>query len=151
VNILISSRFIPRPCSNKRLRTLVFRTLKCVRATQLLSRAEVSVRIVGLNEMRRLNRLHRGKDRPTDVLSFPQGEGWRMPRPPKGPIPMGDVVICWPVTKKQAEKRGIPPREEAEMLFVHGLLHLLGWDHDGPRKERAMFDMQNRVLNRRKN
>jgi probable rRNA maturation factor len=66
-----------------------------------------------------LNRDYRGKDKPTDVLSFPQG--------PETDV-LGDIVISVPTAARQAEERGHPVGQEVEWLFLHGLLHLLGYD-----------------------
>jgi probable rRNA maturation factor len=66
-----------------------------------------------------LNRDYRGKDKPTDVLSFPQG-------PETGVL--GDIVISVPTAARQAAERGQPVGQEVEWLFLHGLLHLLGYD-----------------------
>lgn len=68
-----------------------------------------------------LNRRFRGKDCPTDVLSFPQA-------PESGLL--GDVILCEPYLRRQAEALGHPAQAEAEWLFVHGLLHLLGHADD---------------------
>lgn len=95
--------------------------------------------------MRALNRRHRGVDRDTDVLSFPQWKG-RVPRSEAGMVPLGDVVVCLPRLRRQAREAGRSDRAEAALLFVHGLLHLLGYDHATRRGEREMFSLQKRVL-----
>lgn len=86
--------------------------------------------------MRTLNRRYRGKDRPTDVLSFPMREG-RFSRVRKELL--GDIVICVPAAARQARSAGGTLREEIDRLLVHGLLHLLGYDHErGGREARRM-------------
>lgn len=82
--------------------------------------ARVSVTFLGRDTMRRLNREHRGHDRPTDVISFGLAA-------PDGPV--GDVYVCAWVAAREARSRGIPLREEIIRLVVHGVLHVLGWDH----------------------
>ena len=73
--------------------------------------------------MRRLNRTYRGKDAPTDVLSFPGQET------PEGPH-LGDVVIAVPVARRQAEAAGHSSERELRVLLLHGVLHCLGYDHE---------------------
>jgi len=98
-----------------------------------LSSAELSVLLVSDPAIRVLNRQHRAQDRPTDVLSFPLGE-----TPGAGtPRLLGDVVISLPTAARQAKSRKRPVFDEARFLLAHGLLHLLGYDHDTrPRKRR---------------
>jgi probable rRNA maturation factor len=98
-----------------------------------LSSAELSVLLVSDPAIRVMNQRHRGQDRPTDVLSFPLGE-----TPGAGaPRLLGDVVISLPTAARQAKSRRRPLFDEARFLLAHGLLHLLGYDHDTkPRKQR---------------
>jgi probable rRNA maturation factor len=91
---------------------------------------ELTVRVTGDRELRRLNSRFLGEDHATDVLSFPSGElesGY-----------LGDVAVSWPAVTRQAEAFGHPAEVEAALLVVHGLLHLLGWDHAAPEEERTM-------------
>jgi probable rRNA maturation factor len=92
--------------------------------------AQLTVRVTGDRELRRLNREFLGEDHATDVLSFPSGDvasGY-----------LGDLALSWPAVARQAEAFGHTPEAEAALLAVHGLLHLLGWDHATPEEERAM-------------
>ncbi len=86
---------------------------------------DVVVRFVDADAMRDLNARWRGRDAPTDVLSFPCDA-----TAPDGRRHVGDIAICWPVTVEQARRRRHPPEREAALLALHGLLHLLGWDHE---------------------
>jgi probable rRNA maturation factor len=107
-----------------------------------LDGAELSVLLVADGEMRRLNRDWRGKDRPTDVLSFAQGEG-------AGAAPdglLGDVVISVDTARRQAHTGRRPLGREAERLLVHGLLHLLGYDHERSAREAARMKRKEREL-----
>jgi probable rRNA maturation factor len=91
---------------------------------------ELTVRVSGDRELRRLNRRFLGEDHATDVLSFPSGElesGY-----------VGDLALSWPAVVRQSAAFGHPPDVEAALLVVHGLLHLLGRDHAEPEEERAM-------------
>jgi rRNA maturation RNase YbeY len=92
--------------------------------------AQLSVRVTGDRELRRLNREFLGEDHATDVLSFPSGD-------PDGSY-LGDVALSWPAVSRQASAFGHPWDVEAALLVVHGLLHLLGWDHASPSEEREM-------------
>lgn len=93
-------------------------------------RAEMTVRLTGDRELRRLNRRFLGEDHVTDVLSFPAGD-------PAGGY-LGDLALSWPAIRRQAEAYGHEAQTEAALLLVHGLLHLLGWDHAGARAEAEM-------------
>ena len=84
------------------------------------ARGSLTVAIVPDGRVRVLNRLYRGTDRPTDVLSFPAGE----------PDQLGDVVIALGVARKQASAAGHSLGTELRVLALHGLLHLLGYDHE---------------------
>ena len=92
------------------------------RAARLRAR-EVSVLFCADGRMRSLNRRYRGLDRPTDVLSFPAGQG-----PSDGFL--GDIVISVPYASRSARRRDEPPAREIDRLLVHGLLHLAGYDHE---------------------
>lgn len=99
-------------------------------------RAEISVLLTGDDEIRALNRRYRGIDKATDVLSFPQGDReewisvwWEE---------LGDIVISVPTAEAQAREYGHGLQREIAFLFVHGLLHLLGFDH-GDEAERAQM------------
>lgn len=106
---------------------------------------EVSLLLVGDEEMRALNRDWRGRDRTTDVLSFSQLEGDAGPAPEGRPL--GDVVLSLPTAARQAAARGRPLEAEVAELVVHGLLHLLGWDHERSTAEaRRMFARQRAIL-----
>jgi probable rRNA maturation factor len=110
--------------------------------------ATVSVSFVGDAAMRRLNRVHRGKDRTTDVLSFPLYEPFSAPkRGPRGApeVLLGDIVVSVDVAARQAAEYGATLKAEIERLLVHGLLHLLGHDHEAPR-ERARMERAERRL-----
>jgi probable rRNA maturation factor len=93
--------------------------------------------------MRSLNRRYRGKDRTTDVLSFPMREG-RFSRVRQELL--GDIVICMPVAARQARSAGGTFREEIDRLLVHGLLHLLGYDHERGRKEARRMEARERSM-----
>jgi len=89
-----------------------------------LHEGELSILLVEDEEIRELNRRYRGKDQPTNVLSFPMGEGG-------GPYPLlGDVVISTQWAEREAEEQGVGMQEEMAWLLAHGILHLLGYQHE---------------------
>lgn len=98
--------------------------------------ARVTVRYVAEAEARRLNRQYRGKDYPTNVLSFPYGDA---------PL-QGDVVICAPVVAREAREQGKDVRAHHAHLLVHGLLHLVGHDHERPADAARMERLERRIL-----
>ncbi len=94
---------------------------------------EVSLSFVDIPEMAMLNETYRHKEGPTDVLSFPMDEVGSEDALEDGdwdePIPLGDIVIAPEVAAEQAPRYGSTFDEEVELLIVHGVLHLLGYDH----------------------
>jgi probable rRNA maturation factor len=108
------------------------RVARRVLAAAGLDGLEVGVRFVDDDEMRALNRAWRGKDRPTDVLSFSAHEGEPMPGLEHV---LGDLVVSLDTAKAQALSLGHTFDEEVAVLIAHGLLHLLGLDHERGRAE----------------
>ena len=114
--------------------------------------AELSVLLVDEQTMTELHERWMGEPGPTDVLAFPMDE-LRPPhlggnREDPGPEPglLGDVVLCPQVAAEQAEKAGHSTQDELELLCVHGILHLLGYDHAEPEEHAAMFGAQDQLL-----
>lgn len=109
--------------------------------------AVVSVTIVDDRAMRRLNRRHRGKDRPTDVLSFPfDGSAEPFPRAVDAPRTLGEIVISLPTVRRQAATIGRTVGGEFALMLAHGTLHLLGYDHETASQEQRMFGLQHEAL-----
>lgn len=104
---------------------------------------ELSVALVGDERMRELNRDWRGKDRTTDVLSFSQVEGEDMPE--ASPM-LGDVVVSVDVLRRQAADGGWAVEEELARLLLHGVLHLIGYDHEDEGDARVMRAEEARVV-----
>lgn len=116
---------------------------------------EVSLTFTDDAGIRELNRTYRGIDRPTDVLSFPMRETsagepaivWPDMEAENGEDDLlGDVVISVPRAREQSEAYGHSLEREIGFLFVHGFLHLIGYDHDSEAAEKAMFEKQERIL-----
>jgi probable rRNA maturation factor len=107
------------------------------------AKSELSVRIVGRAESRKLNAHYRGKDYPTNVLSFPS-TAMEMP----GPRPLGDLVICPQVLRAEAREQQKTLRAHWAHLVVHGTLHLIGYDHERDDDARRMERREIAVLRR---
>jgi probable rRNA maturation factor len=99
--------------------------------------AELSVALVDDAAIHALNRDYRSKDKPTDVLAFAMEEGTPSPRG-HGARVLGDVIVSIDTAAKQAGRRRRPLLDELTMLLAHGLLHLLGYDHQTDEEEREM-------------
>jgi probable rRNA maturation factor len=91
--------------------------------------------------VRALNASYRGLDKPTNVLSFPAGSG-----PRDGVIPLGDIVLAVETIAREAEEQGIAPVQHLQHLVVHGLLHLLGYDHETEDEAQEMESLEIEVL-----
>lgn len=119
------------------------------------ARGELGVRVVGAAESRRLNARFRGKDRPTNVLSFPPAPLPRRPFPAPasrgrdgGARPLGDLVICAQVVRAEARAQSKPLKAHWAHLVVHGALHLIGYDHARQAQARRMERREIAVLRR---
>ena len=108
-------------------------------------RAEISLTLVSLEEIRELNRDYRDVDRETDVLSFPQFECVE-DMPEFGELCLGDVVICLDKVEEQAKEFGHSFERELIYLFVHSLLHLLGYDHMEEEEKKEMRQREEQVM-----
>ena len=111
--------------------------------------AELSILLVDVDYMAELNHRWMDGDGPTDVLAFPMDESSvdHGPGEPGGePALLGDIVLCPEVAAKQAAGAGHSAAEELHLLTVHGVLHILGYDHAEPEEEREMFGLQARLL-----
>lgn len=102
----------------------------------------LSLKICNDREIQQLNKTYRGIDRATDVLSFP------LPfvDPQSDEEYLGDIIISFPTAKKQAKEHKQTIEDELTFLFLHGLLHLLGYDHEDAAEEKAMFALQDTLF-----
>lgn len=96
---------------------------------------ELVVVFVNSGEMRRMNRQYRGKDYATDVLSFDSAEEGVM----------GEIILCMPTIRAQSKRTGLSARGELGYMLVHGVLHLLGYDHGKRADKLKMFAMQDEI------
>lgn len=107
--------------------------------------ADLTVRIVGREEGCRLNERFRGPPRATNVLSFPFDAP---PGAPAGEGGLGDIVLCAPVVNREARDQGKPRADHWAHLVVHGVLHLLGFEHDTPAAAARMEGLERGILAR---
>lgn len=111
--------------------------------------AELSMVLLDTNAMADLHMRWMDLPGPTDVMSFPMDElepGGRPDAPDPGPSMLGDIVLCPQFAAKQAEAAGHSLGHELALLTVHGVLHLLGYDHAEPEEEKEMFALQRQLL-----
>jgi probable rRNA maturation factor len=111
---------------------------------------EISVRLTTDEEVHALNRQYRGKDKPTNVLSFPMIQPDLLETVSQnsddGEVLLGDIVLAHGVCVAEAAERGIGVAEHATHLLVHGTLHLLGYDHLGDGEAEAMEEIERQAL-----
>lgn len=102
----------------------------------------LSIKITGDREIRDLNSVYRGMDQTTDVLAF-EADYYD---PDLESRYLGDVVISYPRAADQAQKRGHPVESELQLLVIHGVLHLLGYDHGSAEEKESMWQIQDQAL-----
>lgn len=115
--------------------------LWAVNALRKKNTGEMTIRIVGKKEMTQLNGYYRGKQKPTNVLSFPCSV--------KLPIKvLGDIAICAPVVNKEAREQNKSREAHWAHMITHGVLHLLGYDHEKTRDAKVMETLEIKLLKR---
>ena len=103
---------------------------------------EIVLRLIDEPESTALNTQYRGQKKPTNVLSFPYEED----TPPGEIDPLGDIALCAPVIRREAAAQGKAPEAHWAHMVIHGVLHLLGYDHDEDDAARAMEEEETAVL-----
>ena len=113
---------------------------------------EVGLVFTDSETVKQLNRDYRGVDEPTDVLAFymlPQkGADSSFALPPDGVTRLGEVIISYPQAVAQAREQGHSPERELALLVIHGILHLLSYDHEEPEEESKMRERERELLER---
>ena len=144
-----SRRGIPHSLSLAHWAQAAFAVAKAPRAARN-STANLTIRVVGTAESRVLNRTWRGKDKPTNVLSFPSGDfvADKLVAPVFGEALLGDLAICAPVVAREAREQDKPAKAHWAHMVVHGVLHLLGYDHENDRDAEAMEAREVAILRR---
>ncbi len=120
------------------------KVIKKVGKFEKVKKCIFSITFVGNDEIQKLNKEYRGIDRVTDVISFAFEDSEKL----KSTIRvLGDIYICIPRMQEQAKEYGHSEKRELSFLVVHGLLHLLGYDHQTKEEENVMFTKQELILN----
>ncbi|MBC8275426.1 MAG: rRNA maturation RNase YbeY [Chloroflexi bacterium] len=128
--------------------------VRTIEAEGIPSPAEMGLVITDSKTIQKLNKTYRGEDKPTDVLAFHMIPGTsqepelRFVGPPDGIHHLGEVVISYPQAIEQAQEQGHGVAQELALLIVHGVLHLLGYDHELPEEEQKMKARENEILKR---
>ncbi|MBU0645972.1 rRNA maturation RNase YbeY [Patescibacteria group bacterium] len=104
---------------------------------------QVSLAFVSPARIKILNRDYRGQNRVTDVLSF----AFQKASSAQADQLLGEILICYPQAKKNAQADGLPVQQEINRLIIHGLLHLFGFQHHTAKKAEQMFKLQEQILN----
>lgn len=128
------------------LRTFLDQVGRAILDFEKVDNAWVSFLITSDEEIRALNHQYRNIDASTDVLSFPQMEPEEIAQPTDWPKPLGDVVISWETAVRQAQEYGHSLLRELAFLAVHGVLHLLGYDHTEDRERLLMREKEEAIL-----
>jgi probable rRNA maturation factor len=130
-------------------REAIAATLARVPDSHSLAQAEVSVLLADDVTVRALNASYRGRDRPTNVLSFPMFEDAcaRGPGPsPAGTVPLGDIVLAFETVRDESHAEAKPLPHHVSHLLIHGCLHLLGYDHQNATDAAVMEELERDVL-----
>ena len=137
-NVFITEEYVDEDVDVEKLEKILQEMLDYLK----LKNVEVSVLLVDNKEIKKLNEEWRGKDKPTDVLSFPINE-----EAPYGCKLLGDIVISVPYAKEHAKEFGNTFQEEMVRLLAHGLLHLLGYDHERSEEDaKIMFQKEKELI-----
>ena len=123
--------------SKKKIKETVVKIIRRERIS-----GDVSIHAIGERRMAALNRLYRGRSNPTDVLSFPAREGEAAFRQTE----LGDIFLCPGYIRRQAKRFGVSGEEECLRSLIHGMLHLLGYDHQRRAESAEMFRRQEKYL-----
>lgn len=142
IDISVTSTISKAP--GKKWAENIFRAVESVvPKTKRKRLGSLAVFFVGERRMQTLNRSYNGTDRPTDVLAFPsQTNKW----PNTGKEELGDVVLCLSYIDKQARRFGVGTKQERARMLIHGVLHLLGYDHKNKAQAKIMFGLQEKAL-----
>jgi len=145
-NITVEIQVAPRFAEEVDAELLRHVAVEALRREGVEGEIALSVVITDNEAVRELNRQFRGVDAPTDVLAFGSGEENEFITAPGEPAYLGDVVISYPRAVVQAEEYNHSVDRELALLTVHGLLHLLGYDHVGEEERARMWVRQDEIL-----
>ena len=139
---------INRPYAAAVKRAWLKRVLQETLRVENVAVAEVSLVITGDARIHQINRIYRQVDAPTDVIAFALTEGATegFVSPPDGILHLGEIVISYPTAVRQAAEHGHSVQQELAVLIVHGILHLLGYDHVLSGQARKMKNRERKIL-----
>ena len=146
INILIDKEF------KKQVKSTWLKNLarQIQTAENVSAKSEMELVITGDEEIHKLNLKYLDEDRPTDVLSFPMNEQLEAApvfvKVPDGKSHLGEIIISYPTAVIQAEEHRHSVNREIVILLIHGILHLLGYDHDIPEREQVMHNRESAIL-----
>lgn len=146
--ILVDVQVVPQYADHVDAAIVERAVAQTLRAEQIAGPVEISILIADDAELHRLNQTYRGVDAPTDVLSFAEEDSESaFVRPPDAPRYLGDIAISWDRVVAQAAEYGHSRERELAFLVVHGVLHVLGYDHErGPVDEADMRAREEWIL-----
>jgi probable rRNA maturation factor len=121
------------------------RAISAAAAPMRLKQSELAIVLTDDSAIRALNRRWRGRDKATNVLSFP---AHGLVPPGSGPRPLGDIVIAYETMTREAQEQGLPLTHHLTHLAVHGFLHLLGYDHESDTEAETMEQLERDILAR---
>jgi probable rRNA maturation factor len=143
VDVMVQSR---RWTAQPRAASIVRKAIAAAAKAASTRRAELAIVLTDDSAIQALNREWRGHDAPTNVLSFPAQQQTRAQR--GAPVALGDIVIAYQTTAREAVSEGKPFRNHLAHLAIHGFLHLLGYDHETDGEADAMERLEVRILKR---
>lgn len=151
--MLLIKNFTKAKINEKFLRRVIKQAIENIPALKSIADLEIDLAIVGEKKMKTLNRIWRGKDGVTDVLSFESGQLGKKGRDfvfaPRSNFHLGEIIICYSVAARQAREDGNFLDKEMATLLIHGILHLAGFDHEKSAQEaRKMFRLQAKIAER---
>ena len=153
--MIVTELAVEAPWPDSLSKTVEQAVLAAVEATphgdlsQMPAMVEISVRLTSDEEVHTLNRQYRQQDKPTNVLSFPMVQPDLidgLADTDDGEVLLGDIVLAYGVCEREATERGVPMIDHATHLIVHGVLHLLGYDHMTEQQAEAMESIERDVL-----
>ena len=150
INNLIKAR-ISQSFIKKTIQSVLRKLKACPGAKRRIKKAEISIALVDKKTIRRLNKMYRGINKVTDVLSFnysPLVKGVRGLSPNNQLLIsiVGEIIICYPSAKKQAKDQRHSIKEEVKFLLIHGLLHLLGYSHLRNKERQEMREIEEELI-----
>lgn len=119
---------------------------KIIKTLNFKKSGQLSLALVDSRAIKQLNKIYRQQDKVTDVLSFSEINSKKFGPRSTTKNYLGEVIICYPQAIKQAKERKIKLENELELLFIHGVLHLFGYDHEKSKEAEVMRRLERKIL-----